>query len=166
MPRLRRVLLHAILLGLVVVVGCKLPVKPMKFNNMMAQTNDKLSIAAKDFAKAATAGDVEKAREAKTACEKALSDAESDFKDIVPPVNAKGSADFLKKYRDFLKTQREIMDDIISPVMTLLEGNDADKWNKMQELLKKASDYENAAFDALSKAQDDYAKTNNFKLVD
>jgi hypothetical protein len=150
--------------------GCKLPPKPMRFNNLMAKGNEKLAAAAKAFQKAIEplskggAADVSAARSAVNEADTAVTQLTKDFDGMGAPKH--GDA-MLAKYREFLKTQRQIVDDCMKPALKVLEDDKnypeaKDKYPQVFKLLKGATKLEQDAFRALTQAQSEFCDRKEY----
>jgi hypothetical protein len=156
--------------------GCKIPPKPMRFNNLIARGNEKLAAAAKNFQKAVEplskggTADVSAVRSAVNEADSAVTQLTKDFDSMAAPKN--GDA-LLAKYKDFLKTQRQIVDECMKPALKAIEDDKtyptpADKWAQVYKLTTAAKQLEQDAFKALDMAQSEYCdrKENMFERKD
>lgn len=156
--------------------GCKIPPKPMRFNNLMAKGNERLATAAKNFKKAVEplskggTVDVSEVRTAVNEADAAVTELTKDFDNMGTPKN--GDA-LMAKYREFLKAQRQIVDDCMKPALKAIENDKKypepqDKWAQVFKLTKEATKLEQDAFKALDAAQSEYCdhKDNMFERKD
>jgi hypothetical protein len=165
-----------LLLVLLTAAGCGVPPKKMRFNNMMARTNQELASNGKSFYKAiqpigtGQAVPASQARSALTSCENTVRAAQSTYARLLPPSNSSNGPDMLAKYRTFLNTQDSIVDSCLKPIVKIIEDDQRyptpqDKWAAIDPLLRKADELEAKAYRDLSAAQQAYAKEHNFRLT-
>jgi hypothetical protein len=166
-PWLLQLLLVA---SIVCLTGCRQPVRPMKFNNMIARSNAKLAEPAKRFYKAVQPlsqgkdADVTGARSAYGEIESTLKELRLEFDTIKPPTGSQPAADLLEKYQSFLATEQEIFDNCFGPMMSAAQNSSlspGDKWAIIQPLLSKASSKEGPVLGALKNLQKEYATKHN-----
>jgi hypothetical protein len=165
-----------ILLGVVASSGCLPPPKKRRFNNMIARANTQLKEKADGFNKivsplrqgqAVNAGE---ARSALNAFESTLKDTKKQFNRLSSPVQSPKGETLLSKYRDFLKTEEDIVSQCLRPIVTAIEDNGnyptpAAKWSVVSGLLDKANSMERDAFTDVATAQKEYAEAHKYKLV-
>jgi hypothetical protein len=170
----KRLIPLALKLGLaalaVTAAGCKLPPKPMRFNNLMAKGNEKLAAAGQNFKKAieplskgGTADDAA-VRSAVNEADKTVTDLIKDFDNMAAP---KHGDSLLAKYKEFLKTQRQIVDECMKPALKVIEDNKnyptaMDKWPQVRKLTDKANSLEQEAFRALVAAQSEFCDRKEY----
>lgn len=121
--------------------GCRfIPPKPAAFNNMIAKSNEKLAEVAQKFKEATDKLDAAKARQAANEADKLVNDLIKEYDGLSSP---KHGSSFLAKYREFLKKQRQIVDECMKPAVAVLEDNKLypeprDKREKLSNLLENA----------------------------
>jgi hypothetical protein len=172
--RLPSLALQALLAGLIVMAaGCKFPPRPMKFNNMIARGNARLSDAAKKFSKAVTplkenkAADTRGAEGAYSEMQTALNELKKEAEETGAPVSSSPGTEMLEKYRAFLQAEQAIFDSYVTPAWKAVQdprlANPAQKWFKIGPLLAKAAEDEAGPLNALKTAQKEYCKHYNFE---
>jgi hypothetical protein len=150
--------------------GCKLPPKPMRFNNLMARGNDKLAAAGQNFKKAIEplskggTADLANVRSAVNEADSTVTQLTKDFDNMAAP---KHGDSMLAKYKDFLKTQRQIVDDCMKPALKVIEDDKnyptaLEKWPQVRKLTEKATSLEQEAFRALVAAQSEFCDRKEY----
>jgi hypothetical protein len=181
----KRFLPLALQLALVALIaagaGCKIPPKPMRFNNLIARGNEKLAAAAKAFKAAAVDPLDPHKKEGKavdvSAARSAVNEADSTVTSLTKEFDAMGAPKhgdtMLSKYKEFLKSQRQIVDECMKPALKIIEDDKnyptaRDKWPEVVKLTTAATKLEQDAFKALDAAQSEYCerKENNFERKD
>lgn len=162
MTRLIRSAVHLALLAAVAAAGCKyIPPKPAAFNNMIARSNEKLVEVAKKFSEAVEKLDAAAARGAANEADKLVNDLIKEYDGLSAP---KHGSTFLAKYREFLKKQRQIVDECMKPAAAVLEGQGGNKKDRAEALMEKAKQIEQEAFRALDSAQSEFCAQKDYNF--
>jgi hypothetical protein len=152
--------------------GCKAPPKPMKFNKLMVESNDRLASSAKNFRKTVDplsegkqvkAGEVESAYQSMSS---ALASVKNEWEDMKAPMNSSSGPDLLAKYQAFLDAEDKVLQRYQTIVTVVKDGQlaPAAKWTKINAAFQAAAAEEGKAMDPLRKAQTAYAKEHNLQL--
>jgi hypothetical protein len=152
--------------------GCSAPPKPLRFNNMMARANAKLSAAAKSFGKTleplanGRPADPGAVRSAYRNMESALKEVKAEFDELKPPLNSGNGQEMLDKYKEFLRGQENVLSSVASRVVQIVETPMApgQQWAQIQPLLAQAPAIESQTLTALKGVQDKYAQSHKLKL--
>jgi hypothetical protein len=157
MTRRPRALLPLLLALLALAVaGCQQArprMKPLRFNNKIAERIRKIADEAKKFRSALEEKPADLPN-AYLALEKAVNDAVADADKLSPPKSTNG-ADVLARYKAFLETEKALL----STVNQIRNGNTDPR------LFEKIRREEEKAWAALREAQQAYAKEFNLRLV-
>ncbi len=172
MKRPRSLVLQLLLGGLVLAsAGCRQPLPPMRFNNLIARSMTKLSSPAANFAKAldplskGLPAEQSAAQSAYSEMQSNLQAVKKTFDEIVAPLGSNTAQAMLDKAREFMAAEQKIFDECLTPAMNTLKNgalSDAEKYAAIQPLLQQAGAYEAPVLSALQKAQDDYCKEQNY----
>jgi hypothetical protein len=167
-----RLLLSLAAVAAACAAGCKPAPKPMKFNRLMVEANDKLANSAKSFrktveplseGKAVKAGDVDSAYRNMAST---LASVKSDWEDMKAPMNSNSGETMLEKYQSFLEAQDKVLARYQGIVSVVKDGQlaPAAKWAKINAAFRAAESEESKAMGPLRSAQTAYAKEHNFQL--
>lgn len=165
---MRKVLGVVLLGGLcLVVVGCKVAPKPIRFHNMIAQGNQKLEEAGKKFRQAVSGAGAGAANA--SSATGAMNDAANVVRDLTRQFNEMAAPKYgdslMSAYRDYLKAQQRIVDEVMRPIIDVLKDDKnfddpRARGNEVNRLLAKATTLEKAAWDTLEKASFEFCKSH------
>jgi hypothetical protein len=159
--------------ALVLAAGCKDHPYPLKFNNMIARANKKLSAAGKDLAAAVKplesgqAVDAQQVRGSYQKMTTALKDVQDEFADVGAPIGTMYGSDLMDAFTNFLDCQQTILNNQASQIVKIAEDvtlDPAAKWERISAQLAKIGEEEKPKFEALQEAQKKYAEDLKLKL--
>jgi hypothetical protein len=167
-----RLLLALLATAAACAAGCKAPPKPMKFNKLLVESNDKLASSAKNFRKAVEplaegkpvkAGDVESAYKGMSST---LESVKGEWEDMKAPMRSSTGPDLLEKYQAFLDAEDKVLQRYQTIVTVVKDGQlaPAAKWAKINAAFQAAAAEEGKAMGPLRKAQTAYAKEHTLQL--
>jgi hypothetical protein len=153
--------------------GCKAPPKPMKFNKLLVEGNQKLAEAGKAFRKTVEplgegkpvkAGDVESAYQKMAST---LESVKSDWEDMKAPINSSSGPGVVEKYQAFLEAEETKVLPNFQKIVTVVKDGQlapAAKWAKIQGVFQAIDAEESKPLQTLREAQTAYAKEHNLEL--
>jgi hypothetical protein len=153
--------------------GCTAPPKPMKFNKLLVEANNKLAAAGKSFRKTVEplgegkpvrAGDVESSYQSMAST---LASVKSEWEDMKAPMNSNAGPTVLEKYQAFLAVEESKVLPRFQGIVTIVKDGQlapAGKWAKIQAAFQAISDEEGKALRPVREAQTAYAKEHNLQL--
>jgi hypothetical protein len=152
--------------------GCQPPPKPIKFQDTLTQCNLKLYRSTRPFRNAVLV--VERGQQPNSGSiagalggvKKALEDVKVEAAGLSPPAGSSSGANYLAKYKDFLKGQDAIVKKM-GEIAAVAEGPDdpADKAERINAMFKEIADEEQRARGELEQAQSEFATEHKLTLV-
>lgn len=132
LSRTLKVLRVVALLGLLLVMGCVLPNKVIRFNNNLARSNFKLAESAREFRKvvdplmkSGVPVSSSAVRTAQGKMETALRSARDRFDTGYPPAQSTQGVKVLEQYKDFLQVQQSILDNNVTKIVRTIEEEES-----------------------------------------